>query len=242
MNMKPILIVDDEKNIRLTLSKALESFGVPIKTAVNGEEALQQLSEGEFGIVLLDQMLPGVSGMTVLKKIREKWPKTRVIIITAHGTIELAVEAMKLGAVDFLQKPFVPSEIRELVTQVAVREHLEQKDTADYTTLVELSKRHIADGDLTAARDAAQKAIAADPGHGEAYNLIGAVYEMQGDLLEAQKFYRAAFNIEPTYRPAWLNLDRSTSWKKTGIIDIGVKTPEPEVENKNEGKNEAKKE
>lgn len=226
MEMKPILIVDDEKNIRFTLSQALESLGAPVTTAINGEEALQKLEENEFGIVLLDQMLPGMSGMTVLRKIRERWPKTRVIIITAHGTIELAVEAMKLGAVDFLQKPFVPHEIRELVTKVKKRDELEKGDLADYKTLIELTKRHIADGDYIAAGEVARKAIASDPGHAEAYNLYGAIYEMEGRLLEAQKFYRAAFNIDPTYKPSLANLERSTTWKKQGGIDLGADKPD----------------
>jgi FixJ family two-component response regulator len=241
MEMKPILIVDDEKNIRFTLSQALESLGTPVKTAINGEEALQKLEEAEFGIVLLDQMLPGISGLTVLRKIRDKWPKTRVILITAHGTIELAVEAMKLGAVDFLQKPFVPNEIRELVTQVRMREHLEQGDMSDYKTLIELTKRHIADGDLVAASDVARKAIAADPGHAEAYNFFGAIHEMEGKMLEAQKFYRAAFNIDPTYKPAWANLERSTSWRKQGGIDLGVKKLETEESEKDSGNDEESK-
>jgi CheY-like chemotaxis protein len=121
---RPILLVDDEKNIRLTLSQSLESLGMPVQTAVNGEEALQKLREGEFGLLLLDLKMPGMDGMEVLHRVRERWPTIPVIIITAHGTIESAVDAMKLGAVDFIQKPFSPKEIRELVTQVLQRESL----------------------------------------------------------------------------------------------------------------------
>jgi CheY-like chemotaxis protein len=119
---KPILVVDDEKNIRLTLSQSLESLGFPIQTAVNGEEALQKLEEAEFGLLLLDLKMPGMDGMEVLHRVRDRWPTIPVIIITAHGTIEFAVDAMKLGAVDFIQKPFSPREIRELVLQVLQRE------------------------------------------------------------------------------------------------------------------------
>jgi len=104
----PILVVDDEKNIRLTLSQSLESLGVEIRTAVNGEEALQKLQEEDFSLILLDLKMPGMGGMEVLRRVRERWSKARVIIITAHGTIESAVEAMKLGAADFIQKTFQP--------------------------------------------------------------------------------------------------------------------------------------
>jgi CheY-like chemotaxis protein len=119
---KPILVVDDEKNIRLTLSQSLESLGFPIQTAVNGEEALKKLEEAEFGLLLLDLKMPGMDGMEVLHRVRDRWPAIPVIIITAYGTIEFAVDAMKLGAVDFIQKPFSPREIRELVVQVLQRE------------------------------------------------------------------------------------------------------------------------
>ena len=103
----------------MTLSQSLEPLEIPVQTAVNGEEALQKLQKGPFGLVFLDLKMPGMDGMEVLRQIKEDWPKTRVIIITAHGTIESAVEAMKLGAVDFIQKPFSPREIRELATRVA---------------------------------------------------------------------------------------------------------------------------
>lgn len=109
---KRILIVDDEKNIRLTLSHALEPLGIETKTAANDEEALAMLERGEFDLMLLDLKMPGMGGMEVLQRVREIRPEIRVIIITAFGTIESAVEAMKLGAVEFLQKPFAPKEIR----------------------------------------------------------------------------------------------------------------------------------
>jgi len=118
MRDKPILIVDDEKNIRLTLSTSLEALGVETDSAEDGKEALVKLREKEFGLILLDIRMPGVDGMEVLRQVRESRPDIRIIILTAYGTIELAVEAMKLGAVDFIQKPFVPEQIRERVARV----------------------------------------------------------------------------------------------------------------------------
>ncbi len=221
MEKKPILVVDDEKNIRLTMSQSLEPLEIPVQTAVNGEEALQKLRRGPFGLVFLDLKMPGIDGMEVLRQIKDDWPKIRVIIITAHGTIESAVEAMKLGAVDFIQKPFSPGEIRDLATQVLEREALDEENAVDYLSLIELSKRHISDRDFAAARETARKAIAADPAQPEAYNLLGALLEIKGDWVEAQKFYRAALDIDPTFKPAWANLERTTSWNKIGKIDLG---------------------
>jgi FixJ family two-component response regulator len=218
---KPVLVVDDEKNIRLTLYNSLESLGFPISTAVNGEEALQKLQEAEFGLLLLDLKMPGLDGMEVLRRVKKRWPKIRVIIITAHGTIESAVEAMKLGAVDFLQKPFTPHEIRTLVEDVMEREILDEETASDYATLIRISKRYVTDGRFQEAREIAQKAIAADPTQPESYNLLAVLFEIKGDSVEAQKFYRAALDIDPTYKPAAANLDRITSWRQMGKITMG---------------------
>jgi DNA-binding response OmpR family regulator len=179
--------------------------------------------------------------MDVLRRIRDDWPKVRVIVITAHGAIETAVEAMKLGAVDFIQKPFSPGEIRELATAVLAREALDEKNMVDYRPLIELTKRHISDRNFAAARDTARKAIAADPAHPEAYNLLGALLEIKGDGLEAQKFYRAAIDIDPTFKPARANLDRATSWNKFGRIDLGTDKDEQSSRNEHDGKDDDEK-
>ncbi|MEJ2657730.1 MAG: response regulator [Desulfobacterales bacterium] len=221
MEKQAILVVDDEKNIRLTISQSLEPLDLPIRTAASGEEALQELRKGPFGLVLLDLKMPGMDGMEVLRRIKEGWPKIRVIIITAHGTIESAVEAMKLGAVDFIQKPFSPGDIRELAKLVLERETLDEEQAVDYRALIELAKRCITDQSFAAAREVVHRAIAADPAQPEAYNLLGALLEIDGDIFEAQKFYLAAMDIDPKYKPARTNLKRTTSWNISGKIDFG---------------------
>jgi len=223
MRGKPILIVDDEKNIRLTLSQALEALGVKINTAGNGEEALAKLKEEEFGLILLDLHMPEVGGMEVLRQVREVRPDIRVIIITAYGTVELAVEAMKLGAVDFIEKPFVPEEIRELVARVMDRETLDEQKVTDYASSIELAKKSVMDLHFDAAAEHLRKAISLDPGRAEAFNLLGAMMEIRGDRVEAQKNYRAALSLDPSYEPAIRNLQRSTTrrWWQPGSIRWG---------------------
>ena len=223
MQSKPILVVDDEKNIRLTLKESLETIGMSVNTAVNGEEALTMLETGGYGIVLLDLKMPGIDGMEVLRRIRMDNPTTRVIIITAHGTIEAAVEAMKLGAVDFIQKPFTPNEIRELVTTVLSREDIveSEEQTLDYAGLIELAKRHITDRRFDDAMTVVKHAIGEDPEKPESYNLLGALNEIKGDILKAQKFYRAAWQIDPSYQPSKANLSRTTSFGSHGSISLG---------------------
>jgi DNA-binding response OmpR family regulator len=239
MQKKPILVVDDEKNIRLTMTQSLEPLSIAVQTAVNGEEALQKLHEESFALVFLDLKMPGMDGMQVLRRIKQDWPKTRVIIITAHGTIESAVEAMKLGAVDFIQKPFSPGEIRELATLVLKREALDEKNAVDFQSLIELTKRHISDREFANARETARKAIAADPAKPQSYNLLGALLEIKGDGLEAQKFYRAALDIDPTFKPAWANLERITSFNKFGRIDMGTDKDAPAAMRETDGKEDS---
>ena len=220
MKVNKILIVDDEKNIRMTITQALAEMEVETDTAVNGEEALAKLSDTEFGLVLLDLRMPGMDGMEVLERLRKDRPDIRVVIITAHGTIDSAVEAMKLGAVDFIQKPFTPDEIRQLVSKIIKRETLDKGKSQDYGSCLELAKRCVADRHFGAAAEHVKKAISIDASRAEAFNFLGALCEVQGDKLEGQKNYRAALSLNPTYKPAQDNLSRSTGARLDGDTKI----------------------
>jgi len=208
MQAKRVLVVDDEKNIRLRLTKALEPLQLDVQAAMNGEEALKTLEETDFGLILLDLRMPGMDGLEVLQRVRDARPDIRVIIITAHGTIESAVAAMKLGAVDFIQKPFAPKDIRELVQKVLDREAILAEDAKDYDMHIELAKRCIGDRKFGAAEEHVRQAIANDSTKPEALNLLGVLLEVRGDWLEAIKQYRAALALDPTYKPADKNLER----------------------------------
>jgi DNA-binding NtrC family response regulator len=220
MDKKPVLVVDDEKNIRLTFSETMTQMGFDTRTASNGEEALTKMQGSEFDLVLLDLRMPGMDGIEVLHRIRERYPKVRVIMITAHGTVESAVEAMKLGAVDFIQKPCTPDEIRKLVGKVMEREAIDESKVMDYSMLMELCKRHVTDRRLEEAKAVAQKALALDPGRPEAYNLLGAFQECRGEWVEAQKYYRTALEIDPSFKPAQANLERTGSFHRSGQIKL----------------------
>jgi len=203
-----ILVVDDEKNIRLTVTQALSALGHEVSAAVNGEDALRQLGRQEFGLILLDLKMPGIDGMEVLRQVVSLRPDIKVIIISAHGTIENAVEAMKLGAIDFIQKPFMPQELRDIVTRVLDRNKVEADQASDYDSHLALTKRRMSERHLDAAMAHARRAIGVDPSRPEAFNLLGAVYELTGDPVEAMKNYRVAIDLDPTYEPAWDNLRR----------------------------------
>jgi DNA-binding NtrC family response regulator len=118
MTARKILVVDDEKNIRMLLSQALADDDTVVDTAVNGEEALDRIGRSVYDLVLLDLRLPGMDGLATLQEIRNRNEELPVIVLTAHGTVESAVEAMRGGAVNYLQKPFAPQELREAVQGV----------------------------------------------------------------------------------------------------------------------------
>lgn len=110
--MKKILIADDEKNMRWILEKNLKDEGFLIIEAKDGEEAFNQFLDSEPDMIILDYKMPVLDGMEVLKRINKINNKIPVIMITAHGSTEAAVEAMRLGAVDYIQKPFDIEELK----------------------------------------------------------------------------------------------------------------------------------
>lgn len=195
----------------MTASQALSALDAEVDTAVNGEEALQKLEDAEYDVMLLDLRMPGMDGMEVLRRISKSRPEVRVIIITAYGTVDWAVEAMKLGAVDFIQKPFSPKELRNIVGKVLARENIEEEAASDYETYIELAKESINKRQFPAALEHARKAISIDPGRPEGLNLLGVLHEIEGNTTEAMRQYRAANALDPTYQPARENMDRVTS-------------------------------
>jgi two-component system response regulator AtoC len=106
MSIEKVLIVDDETIMRNFLAEALKRKGIEVTPVENGEKAIKALQEQSFDLVITDLKMPGISGMDVLRKIKELSPKTLVIVISAFGSIENAVEAMQLGAFNYLIKPF----------------------------------------------------------------------------------------------------------------------------------------
>jgi DNA-binding NtrC family response regulator len=220
MKKNSVLIVDDEKNIRMTLGQAMEDIGLETDTAVNGEEALIKFSEKDFDLALLDLKMPGIDGMETLRRLRQTRKDVKVVIITAYGSIDSAVEAMKLGAVDFLQKPFSPQDVRDIVSKAIDRDKIDETKASDYASLTELGKRHIANERYEAARNLFEQAVSLDTAKPDAYNLLGAVTEIMGDVLKAQKYYRAALAVDPSYQPSQKNLDRTVRRRKEGEIAL----------------------
>jgi two-component system response regulator AtoC len=111
MSLESVLIVDDEPLMRAFLAEVLKRKGYRFELAENGKKALSLIKEGNFDLVITDMKLPDLTGLDILKKAKETIPGVIVIVMTAFGTIENAVEAMKLGAFHYLLKPFTPDSI-----------------------------------------------------------------------------------------------------------------------------------
>ena len=112
-----VLIVDDESMVRSTVSRTTQHLGLSVKEAEDGKKALHMMASERFDIVFVDLLLPGMHGLEVLRHIRENTPQTVVIIVTGHPSVESALDSVKLGAMDYLVKPFGTEEVERVVSK-----------------------------------------------------------------------------------------------------------------------------
>jgi DNA-binding NtrC family response regulator len=132
-----VLVVDDEASLRLLLSKELGREGYVVEVVSDGESALKRMSEDFFHVVLLDIVMPNMNGIAVLRAIKEENIASEVIVLTGNATIESAIECMKLGAFEYVRKPYLPSEL--LIHVERAMEH--QRSQLDITILKEELKK-----------------------------------------------------------------------------------------------------
>ena len=125
---KQVLIVDDEPNLRKILAAQLSRDGYEVMTAEDGEQGLLMLRENHIDLVVTDLKMPKVDGMTLLREAMKESPDLPIVMITAHGTVDTAVEALKLGAFDYLTKPFDKDEVRQVVAKALKTRALAQEE------------------------------------------------------------------------------------------------------------------
>jgi len=123
-----VLVVDDEEAVRNVLRRTLEGAGYQVITAANGQDALEQVSRQEIEVALLDIKMPGMSGTEVLDKLTADWPDICVIMVTAVTDTQTAVEAMKMGAYDYISKPFNQDDLVLKVQRAIERRALQLKN------------------------------------------------------------------------------------------------------------------
>lgn len=133
---KRILVVDDEENLRRVTQLKLQQAGYEAMTASDGRQALEVLARNPHDLIITDLKMPGMSGMDLLRKVREDYPEIIVVVVTAFGTIESAVEAMKLGAHDYIIKP-VNADALRLVVSRALEHHRLREEVKNLRTVID---------------------------------------------------------------------------------------------------------
>lgn len=119
-----VLVAEDEANLRFVTQNELQRLGYEVNVAANGEDALRLLEEGAVDVLLCDIQMPRMDGIELLRRVRERANPPEVIMLTGHATVETAIEAMKLGAYDYLSKPYLLSELDALVRQAVEKRRL----------------------------------------------------------------------------------------------------------------------
>jgi DNA-binding NtrC family response regulator len=125
-----VLVVDDERPIRFLMEKELPRAGCLVTTSESGEDALEQLRLQDFDVVLLDLNMPGIGGIEALRRIRDAGASAEVVVLTGHPDVATAIEAMKLGAYDYLTKPFKLAEVELVLRRATERRRLAQENLA----------------------------------------------------------------------------------------------------------------
>jgi len=195
-----ILVVDDERNIRKNLAMVLETAGYIVDATGDGDKALAKVKEQHYDIALVDIKMPNMGGLELLRYIRGLRPKMAVVMLTAYGTVARAVEAMKLGAVDFLEKPFDPKNLLLLCEEILQRQKIGMSGTVDeFLHLAELARERKA---YVEARVHLKTAMIRDLTRPEPYYQLGELSESAGNVREALHYYYMALEARPTFEPA----------------------------------------
>jgi len=115
MFKEKVLLIDDEEDFTTALSERMEVRGVQAVTVSNGPQALEIVEKQNFDAIILDMIMPGMDGIETMKRLLEKNPDLQIILLTGHATVQKGIEALKLGAADFLEKP---AEVQQLIQKI----------------------------------------------------------------------------------------------------------------------------
>ncbi|HUO09382.1 MAG TPA: response regulator [Phycisphaerae bacterium] len=214
-----ILIIEDERSIRSLIRTYLETEGYTVREAGGGAEGLEAIRESVPDVVLLDLSMPPPQGMDVLRAIRQSaMPrKPAVIILTAYGSVKLAVEAMKLGALDFLEKPASPEVLLETVSRVHRERELAQDSRVDsYEVLLARARMALTEGELGRAEALLLRASPMGQRDPAFHNLLGLLTELRENFADARRHYGKAISLDRDYAPAQQNMRRMYELREFG--------------------------
>ena len=119
-----VLLVDDEEDFLKTLAERLETRGLKVSTATSGENALASVEGQAYDLIVLDLAMPGIDGLETLKRIKEKQPDAEIIMLSGQGSIKTSIEAMKLGAEDFIEKPVNIADLMDKISEAKAKRML----------------------------------------------------------------------------------------------------------------------
>ena len=206
---KRILIVDDETNVRLNFRTTLETEGYEVVEASSGREGLGALAEYLFALAILDIRMPGMDGLELLAEMRKNEIRVPALIVTAYSDVPNAVKAMKLGAIDFLQKPLRPDDLRSIVAEILKRHAGRDESPAEtFGAHIVAAKRRLNLRAFGKARLHLVKALELNAKSAEAFNLAGVLAEVLEDYDKAKKYYGQAIKLNKNYEPAQQNMRR----------------------------------
>jgi DNA-binding response OmpR family regulator len=214
-----VLIAEDERSIRSLLRTYLESEGYSVREAADGVETLAELAREVPHVLLLDLSMPPPQGMDVLRHIRQSnmAVKPAVVILTAYGSVKLAVEAMRLGALDFLEKPASPEVLLETLARIGRERQLVQDKSADtYDVLLARARVELANMDLVRAEGLLLRAAPLGEKDPAFHNLMGLLAELRENFSEARKHYGKAISLDGKFAPAQQNMRRMYELREFG--------------------------
>lgn len=198
-----ILVVDDEETVRMLSRRVLQAAGYDVVTAADGQEALAVIADGDIDMVLLDINMPGLSGIDVLGKISTDWPNTCVIMVTAVADVQTAVAAMKLGAYEYITKPFDQDEMLRKIRQSIETWQEQLQDKQSYLQLeqnITEQTRQMQDNFTELVSSLAREhqllqQLATKQGRGGKSLLSGLPPELQEPIASVEEFRNALLRI-----------------------------------------------
>lgn len=205
-----ILVVDDERNVRLMYRAALDSM-FTVHEADSAARALEMFKARRYDVAILDLRMPDMTGLELLEQMNERGITTPVVFITAYADVPNAVSAMKFGAIDFLQKPITPDQLRAIAKDVLVRHSLQDRKSPephDFEYFLRCAKRAINLRDFTSARSNLISALEINSDSPQALNLAGVMFEMREEFDQARRYYGRAIKINSDFEPAQANMRR----------------------------------
>ena len=211
MNRAKIFIIDDERTIRLTFRLALETDGYDVQEAASADEAMMGFQTEKYDLVILDLRIGEDSGLDVLSVMRQRGIQTPTLMITAYGNIRNAVRAMKLGAIDFLEKPVEPAALRAMVAEVVGRHQSTSRGPVELGSLEDFlreAKRLVNLQGFDMAGRMVAEALRIDERSPDAHNLRGVLHVIGGDYDAAKKSYGRAIKLDASHPAAQQNMRR----------------------------------